>query len=163
MAATQAAEAVPDRIASLVYVSALLPADGQAMADLPPRPADDPVTSYRVVDESSGTFSFAPHAVRQIFYNDCPPAVADWAAARLEPESLRVAEGRVDLSGGRGSRVPRVYIECLRDRSITLERQRAMHTLVPCDRVLQLHADHSPFLSRPLELSRHLLSIAAEL
>jgi len=84
---------VPDRIATLVYLSALLPQDGQSL-----------------------------------------------------PE--------------RAGRVPRIYIQCLRDRVLPIDGQRAMQQAVGCERILTIDTDHSPFLSRPGELADHLLSLA---
>jgi hypothetical protein len=49
--------------------------------------------------------------------------------------------------------VPRVYIECLRDRAIPPALQRQMHSASPCQRLLALDTDHSPFFSKPDELA----------
>jgi hypothetical protein len=35
-----------------------------------------------------------------------------------------------------------------------------MHRSQPCDPVLQIDTDHSPFFSRPSELAAHLLILA---
>jgi hypothetical protein len=48
----------------------------------------------------------------------------------------------------------RVYIECSRDRTITLAAQREMQAALPCDPVYTLESDHSPFLSQPERLAQ---------
>jgi hypothetical protein len=56
-------------------------------------------------------------------------------------------------------RIPRVYIECLQDKVITLTCQRQMSTALPCQKVLTLDTSHSPFLSAPEALLKLLLSV----
>lgn len=161
MAITQASVELPERLAAVVYVAGLLPLDGQSLADLPPRDPDDPVRGYTIIDEAAGVARFAEKAVREIFYGECTTAAADWAAAQVEPESLAAIAGRVDLPVGSATPVPRVYVECWRDRAIHLRRQRAMYHAAGCDRVLSIDTDHSPFLSRPQELAEGLSGLAA--
>ncbi len=56
-------------------------------------------------------------------------------------------------------RIPRVYIECLRDRAISPSVQRQMYTALPCRKVITMDTDHSPFFSAPEELVAHLTSL----
>jgi hypothetical protein len=56
--------------------------------------------------------------------------------------------------------VPRVYIECLRDQTISLEQQRSLHAATPCQRIYALNTSHSPFFSAPGDLSRILTALA---
>jgi hypothetical protein len=48
-------------------------------------------------------------------------------------------------------------VECLRDRAITVDRQRAMQRAAGIEEVVSLDTDHSPFLSRPEALAAVLL------
>ena len=56
--------------------------------------------------------------------------------------------------------MPRVYIECTRDRALTIDQQRRMWAARPCVQVLTIESDHSPFLCAPQELAGHLLAVA---
>lgn len=67
----------------------------------------------------------------------------------------------MNLSEGAFGRVPRAYIECLRDRSVPIELQRLMHRELPCWYVGALDTDHSPFFSAPEQLVAELTTIAA--
>ncbi len=158
MAVTQAAELVPDRIARLVYVCAFLPSDGQTLPELA---ADDPatlVTPNIVVDEEHGTCVVAPEVLRDAFLGECSDDVAAFAISRLVPESLAAVGAPVRISEARAGSVPRTYVECVLDRAIGIEKQRAMVAAVPCERVCSLEADHSPFFSTPRELADALLA-----
>jgi hypothetical protein len=57
-------------------------------------------------------------------------------------------------------RLPRAYIECLRDRAIPLELERLMGAATPC-RVTSMDTDHSPFFSAPEALCGQLSAIQA--
>jgi hypothetical protein len=48
----------------------------------------------------------------------------------------------------------------VRDQAITIALQRHTHAARPGDPVLQIDTDHSPFLSRPRDLTDHLLALA---
>ena len=56
--------------------------------------------------------------------------------------------------------VRRLYITCLRDRAISPAAQQRMYEALPCERVLRLASDHSPFLSHSGPLLRSLERIA---
>jgi len=58
--------------------------------------------------------------------------------------------------------VPRVYIECLRDRTIAPPIQKMMYTATPCQTIFSMETSHSPFFSAPQELVRHLTSLQTE-
>ena len=159
MPATQAAAIEPDKVAQLIYVTALVPADGQRMADLPQRADDDPVGNYLLHDEPAGVFTFLRERARETMYGRCDELVAASAVARLEPESRRAAAGRVRLRFDPLASIPAAYVQCLYDRAISIERQRAICRARSVQLIRMLDADHSPFLSRPVGLARHLADL----
>jgi pimeloyl-ACP methyl ester carboxylesterase len=157
---SEAAERVPDSIARLVYVTAFLLESGRSLADetkLHPdvgpgpfiRPADDP---SRVTVELEPAIS--------IFYNRMSDTDARAATARLVPEPLAAQTTPIKVSAERFGRVPRAYIECMDDRAISLDMQREMQAALPCDPVITLDCDHSPFYSAAPELAEALHSLA---
>jgi hypothetical protein len=100
-----------------------------------------------------------PAAAVPALFNRCENEVALWAASQLcaEPIAPWSHQIRCDSSGYR--KIPKFYVECAEDCAVTLKQQLAMRKLVPCDFVMTLTADHSPFLSRPSELADALGSI----
>jgi pimeloyl-ACP methyl ester carboxylesterase len=160
IAITQAAEEVPDRIATLVYVAAFLPQDGQSLRGLAQSVVDPFFAANTQVNESEGTAVIPEEVVRDAAFGECDEKDVAFATSRLVPESLAAMGAPVTITPERAGSVPRVYIECLRDRTIPIDGQRAMQHAVGCPRVLRIDTDHSPFLSRPRELADHLLSLA---
>ncbi|HVA29960.1 MAG TPA: alpha/beta fold hydrolase [Gaiellaceae bacterium] len=161
MSVTQAAELVPDRIATLVYLTAFLPGDGQSLAQLAGGDSTSLVGPNLVVDEAAGTCRIKDAAVRETFYGECSEDDARAAAARRVPESLAAIAAPVAISEERAGVIPRVYIECLRDRAIGIAKQREMWAARPCGQVFTLDTDHSPQLSKPQETAELLLAVAA--
>jgi pimeloyl-ACP methyl ester carboxylesterase len=161
IAITQVAEEVPTRIAKLVYVCAFLPQHRQSLPELAARFLDVFAPVNVQVNESEGTISVNPDDLwRNALLGECDDEDVLFASRRLVPESLAAVDASVSITPGRAGSVPRVYIECLRDRMLPLGTQRAMQQAVGCERVLTIDTDHSPFLSRPRELADHLLSLA---
>ena len=95
-----------------------------------------------------------------MFYNTCDEADAAWASSQLRPQPTAVYRSTLVTTPGRFGRVHRIYVETRRDNAIPLATQRRIVANTPCDAVVSLDCDHSPFLSCPTELARHLLERA---
>jgi len=160
MSVTGAAELVPERIAALVYVAAFLPGDGQSLVQLADGDPEALVLPNLVVDEAAGLSTVREEARRDAFYGECSAEDAAWASAQLVPESLAATAAPVHVTEERAGSVRRIYIESTRDRAISIGKQRQMQAARPCEQVLTIDTDHSPYLSRPEELARHLLAAA---
>ena len=65
----------------------------------------------------------------------------------------------ISVTEGNFGRVPRVYIECLRDRAIPPALQKRMYTAMACRQVISMDTSHSPFFSAPQALVDHLLGL----
>lgn len=149
---TQTAEQRPGMVKSLVYLSAFLLQNGERCVDM-----HDPESLARenlVLSNDGGN-----ERVKEMFYSDCSDKDIAWAQSLLVPAPLQIAFTPVATSENNFGRVPRYYIECLRDRAITHSCQRRMYTALPCKHVFTLDTSHSPFLSAPLALVDHLLTI----
>jgi len=164
MAISQAAEVAPERIATLVYVTALLPEHGRSAFDLT---RDDNVFDQSDKQEIPPapdrlTITSDPEHVRAVLYGETEREWADRALTRLVPQPFAVLQMPAALSAARFGSVPRAYIECLRDRVLEIALQRRMQAATPCGTVLQIDTDHSPFYSAPEDLAAKLLAIAAQ-
>ncbi len=156
---TQAAEQRPDRIATLVYLCAFLPRNGESLIQLAESDPDGLVLPNLVFSKDGVTATLREGAPRKAFYGECSEADAAWATARLVPDPSVGHTTPVRTTKERWGRVPRAYVECVRDRAIPVALQRRMYTASPCMKVLSIDTDHSPFLSRPDELAAHLLAL----
>jgi hypothetical protein len=160
---SQAAEAVPKKIHTLVYLSALLLRDGESVAEVfQSKPnADSVLLANFVVDEDHGYSTIREHALTDACYGCCSDEDVVLARLLIQPEAMSPLVAPIHTTAERFGSVRRVYIECLRDHALTPALQKAMYTAVPCESVMSIDTDHSPFFSKPDELVEHLIAIAA--
>ncbi len=164
---TRAAEQAPDLVAHAVYLAAMMPM------------SDTPILSYTQLPENAG--SLAPALVRadpgvvgatridtgspdpeyrdrlrQTFYGDVEPIVADAAIALLTPDApYRFARETTTLTRNGWGSIPRTYVVCTRDNAVPVALQRKL--IADADSAfpdnptttVTLDASHSPFFSMP--------------
>jgi pimeloyl-ACP methyl ester carboxylesterase len=157
---SQAAERRPDRIARLVYLCAFLLRDGESLLDLATQDSESLLRTGLRFDPAAGVATLEPGVAAEAFYHDCPPAEAAAAGRRLVPNPMLPLATPLALTAARFGRVPRVYVECLRDRAVGLDLQRRMHGALPCRTVRALDTGHSPFYAAPRALVDMLLQVA---
>lgn len=160
IAITAAAEACPEKISKLVYLTAFLPKNGESLLALEgrnPKPAVPPALQ---VSEDGATATLSDDLVVPLFFHDCTPDDQQMAAGKLTVQSLAPLTTVMELTPERFGSIPRAYIECTDDRAISIELQRDMYTASGVDTVLSMDASHSPFLSMPQALADHLDSLA---
>jgi pimeloyl-ACP methyl ester carboxylesterase len=156
--ASQLAEALPERVACLVYVAGMMLPSGMGYAELVDASAADVPNAGGIApylqwsDEGAATI-VPPEAALEIFLHDCPPEAARQAALKLTPQRESGRALVTTLSAERFGSVPRIYVEALRDRSVLLPLQRKMQALVPGAIVRSIDCGHVPQLARPAELA----------
>jgi pimeloyl-ACP methyl ester carboxylesterase len=155
---SQSAEQHPDRVEALVYVSALLLRAGESVLSMATQfPGELGKNATASADKRAMIFDAA--AAREVLYNECSDEDVALATLLLQPQPLAPMATPQWVTAARFGRVPRIYIQCLRDNTMPPPLQRAMYEATPCARVISMDTDHSPFFSRPRELARHLLDI----
>jgi pimeloyl-ACP methyl ester carboxylesterase len=155
---TQAAEWCPSRIRVLVYVAAYMPGDGSSIADQALEDEESLVNKYIQADHANGHALLDTGIVRECFYHDCSDEDVRFAKANLCPNPLAPLTSPLALSPERSGGVPRVYVECLQDRTITLDLQRRVQSLGRFEATYSLDTSHSPFFSAPESLVECLLN-----
>jgi pimeloyl-ACP methyl ester carboxylesterase len=153
MAISAAAEKAPDRIKTLVFLTAFLPRDGESLLAIEHRNPKVAVPKSMIVDADHISATIMPDRVRELFYHDCTDADVSYASARLRPQALAALSIPVHLTQERFGRIPRVYVECTDDHALSIEMQRDMIAKSPPVNVRTLHSGHSPFLSMPDKLA----------
>jgi pimeloyl-ACP methyl ester carboxylesterase len=162
IAITQAAARAPERVASLIYVCAFLPADGQSLADLValPEAAGDQVQANMVVEGDPAVATMPATSARDAVYGCCDDQQVAWAVERRGAQPVAPFGAPVELGGDAFAALPRAYVVCARDRSIPPALQRRMLAEAGCREVVELDTDHAPYLSRPGELAAALDRLA---
>jgi pimeloyl-ACP methyl ester carboxylesterase len=158
---TQAAANAPERVRSLVFVAAFMPADGQSLLDLTryPEGAEDMIQANMVV-EGDPPVAWLPNEVARVaVFGSCSDEQAAWALARRRPQAVAPFGEPVRI-GAAVDAIPRSYVLTREDRSMTPALQRRMIEEHPCEHVVELDADHAPYLSATEELVAALDAVA---
>lgn len=158
---SQAAELAPETFGALVYISGALIPDGRSMYDVLGANMQGGAFGEALTPVAEGLgLCFSPEAAGRYFYNCCTPEDQMAFARELVVEPVRPMGAKLSLTGSRYSSVPRHYVECINDRTFPLELQRAMQGVLPCETVITLDGDHSPFVSVPALLAEALSGVA---
>ncbi len=147
------AEALPERIRRLVYVTGFLPRDGDSLVRICSADPGNPLNAASVRTPDGKCVTVDPERLRELFYADCPDEDFAVANARLGPEPIAVMFQTVHVTPERFGRVPRAYIHCSRDVALPPFVQALMVAASPCETVLTLPTGHSPFFAAPERLA----------
>jgi len=145
-------------VAHLVYVAAFALDRGEsvmgALRSFPPR--DVALSAaMRVVDGGAASV-LDPATAAPALYNECPPAIAEAALARLSPQPM--ATMVQDVTGSPRQSIASTYVLCERDLAVHPDHQRIM--AARCTDTVVLDTDHSPFVSAVPETADLIEAIA---
>lgn len=161
---SQVAEYISKNISGLIYLSAFLIPDGETLwGALHQHPRESERQSDLTFSADMSTSTIIKTAVRDTFYNTTSDSWIKRAQLQLGPEPMVSFTTPLSLSEENFGQVPRAYIECLQDRAIPIELQRKMVSRLPCNRIITMDTDHSPFYSAPKRLATKLISLATAL
>jgi pimeloyl-ACP methyl ester carboxylesterase len=137
---SEAALGVPS-VRRLIYLAALMCQAGEDSSDILAR-YDSPLLASVTVTETA--VSVDPARARELFYGDSDEETAEELIAKFRPMPL---EQMVQASEPAWKSVPSTYVVCTNDRAVPPEAQRWMASRA--DEVVEIHTDHSPFVTRP--------------
>ena len=156
----QVAARQPAQTKAAIFVTALLPRDGESLLDLVKRQDAPGVQPYVTHGPVPGTTLLTEGAAEALF-PEASPAMAAKALAAMSPQSNKAQKEKA-LVGPGLSRVPKAYVHCAQDRVVTPDLQNAMVAATPCDASFLIDGGHVPMLTHPHELAEILLGLAAQ-
>lgn len=153
MVLAQSTSNFPELIREAIYLCAYLPRDGESVFDLIALERGEggalAIEQALRMSDDKRTCGVDPTLASSLFYGDVEANTAAHAVTALRPQSTLPLAGKVKLNEENFAQVPRTYICCTRDQVIPLEQQHRMVQRQPCQELLQVDSDHSPFLSHP--------------
>jgi len=159
---TQAAANCPEHVASLVYVCAFMPSNGQSLLDLTrlPEGKGDMIQANIEITGEPPVAHLSNEATAVAIYNRCTEDQTAWAVERRRPQPVAPFATPVEIDDGALASIPRSYVITTADQSIPPALQRRMVREHPCVSVVEVDADHAPYLSATDELVDALLQFA---
>jgi pimeloyl-ACP methyl ester carboxylesterase len=159
------AEAAPDRIATLVYVAAYLPAVGTIPGDtmqdlaLSDHHGGWQQNSFLVAPDYA-TASVNPRDRAALFANDAPGALAEAVAAAMVDEPLAPMAAPVALTAENFGRVRAAYVVTLQDRAVSTDLQLTMLGRGTVAEAVPMDTGHVPHLVAPEAMAAALIRAA---
>lgn len=147
-----AAEASPDAMKALVYLSAYVPQSGLSMVDMRKRAPRQLIVDAIEKSADGLSYSVLPDRVHALFYHDCPRDVVAYALGRLCPQAIAPQTTPLE-TGENFARLPKAYIRTTDDRTVPTEYQAEMAQCARPELRLTIDSSHSPFFSHPEHLA----------
>jgi pimeloyl-ACP methyl ester carboxylesterase len=148
----QAAASASERVRALVYLSAIVPLNGMTMLSVV-QEYDEQYLRHIVWAADGRSATITAEGARQYLYSEAPPGIAERAIARFTPEPVAPFAAPVEFDVTSIRALPAFYVECTRDRVVSLALQRRMRLAAGIAHALSIDCDHSPFFSAPHELA----------
>lgn len=158
---TYLAEKYPDKVRKLIYLTAFMVPNGKRALDyiLLNTKLPEAAELFQIVSQVNGGKGLKldmtkPDLLKAAFYGDCSDHDVGIARRNVLETGCTVADVAVSqITAARFSRIPRVYIECTRDKAIPIDTQRLMVKDVPGAKVVSLDTSHSAFFCQPERLA----------
>ena len=151
-AISQAAERRPDAVRLSVYLAAFLLPNGQSARRMLQQDGTSLILQPGVMAADSVASTVTAGALRDVFYGECSDEDVALARLALRPQPHGPAGTPIAITENHFGRIPRFYVECLRDKAVPPSLQKRMYGAVSCQSVFRIDTDHSPFFSAPDEL-----------
>lgn len=158
------AEAAPDKIAALVYLSAFLPEDGQSLQSLAQTDADSALgkDGNFVMSADYAYASIKAENAAAIFGNDAPPDDREAIGKSLIREPLAPMAIPVKVTAACFGKVPKYYVATTEDQIVSPALQERMIASGEVKRVFKIKAGHASYITQPAEVAKAILAIAGE-
>jgi pimeloyl-ACP methyl ester carboxylesterase len=160
---TQAAGDAPEHVASMAFVAAFMPANGQSLSDLAQLPEGEGnlLQENMTIEGDPPVARLSDEAAARAIYSDCTREQTAWAIPRRRPQPVAPFVTPISVDDSVVAAIPRAYVLTKHDRSLRPALQRRMIAEHGVERVFELGADHAPYLSATADLVAALLEIAA--
>ena len=159
---SQAAEYRSHKIEKLIYLAAYLIPNGKTQREYSVRDTGGWLKPYVTQHPDTNSHTLQPEIFKEGLYHDCDDDITEMAKYILSHEPVESGITPLELTEENFGSIPRYYIECTEDRAVTPFIQRIMYTETPCRKVYSLPTSHSPFFSKPRELTKIFEEIALE-
>jgi len=156
---SKVAEAIPDRIRRLVFLTAFVLRDGKSLVDeVPPETA---AIFAEIAQASSDNTVMLPFPVfREQFINDVPLDIAQKVYAELSPQPYQPLADRLDMKKFYSLPTPKSYINCTEDTALPPGEfgwHPRMSSRLGLYRLVQMPGSHEVMYSNPEGLAEKII------
>ncbi len=156
---TATAEKIPDKIEKLVYIGAFVPANGQSLLSLHAMDQGSELGAALVPSEDQLTIGVKADKLVYAFCQDGSKEIQELLVAKYRTEPAIPFTNTLALTNANFGKVNKYYIHTAQDRVVSPGFQKEMADAANITKRYTLNTSHSPFLSKPAQVSRTLLDI----
>jgi pimeloyl-ACP methyl ester carboxylesterase len=164
---TYLGEQVPEKIKTLVYLTAFMVPNGKCPNDIIMSPdytgnakAAELFQLLAPVETGLKVDVTKPDLAKTAFYGDCSDHDITISAKNiLEIQPFVPFLTPSATTAEKFGALKRVYVECTQDRAIPIEIQRQMQAMVPGAEIFTMETSHSPFYAQPAALADFLATL----
>lgn len=153
---SKVAEVVADRLSRLVFYNAFVVADGNSVYDEFPPPLQQAVDAS-AAERKDGTCTVTFEAWRELFIQDAPYDLAKSTYEMLRPHPVNTLTDKLDLSRFYSLTVPKSFINCTEDMTLTQLPEWGWHPRMShrlgLFRLVQMPGSHEVMFSDPAGLA----------
>jgi hypothetical protein len=149
---TGVADRMPDRIARLVYLDAVVPQPDESWSSTHPEQTQ---AQRRQAIAATGSIPPADPALFGLMGDD-----AQWVARRQRPQPGGVYDDPLHFDAAKVAALPRTFIDCTAPALATIAVMRERVRREPGWQVMEIATGHDAMISAPQELLGMLLSLA---
>jgi len=157
---SQAAEYRPNKVEKLIYLAAYLIPDGKTQSEYSVQDTKGVLKPYVTIHPEMKAHTLQTEIYKDGLYHDCDDDITELAKLLLSHEPMESAIKPLHLTEKNYGSIRRFYIECTEDKAVTPFIQSKMYLETPCEKIYSMKTSHSPFFSRPKELSEIFCEIA---
>jgi pimeloyl-ACP methyl ester carboxylesterase len=160
---TNVAEAAPEKIKALVYLSAYLPKSGESLMSLASTDGDSnfAVPGNLVLAPDYSFASILDSVKADTFANDAAGEDREAIVSSLISEAAGPQGAAVVTTDERFGTVPRFYIQTTQDHCVSPALQERMFTATPVQQVIRIDAGHASYITQPRAVADAILVAAA--
>jgi pimeloyl-ACP methyl ester carboxylesterase len=156
---TAVAEKIPSKIEKLVYIGAFLPANGQSLMDLALTDAQSILGPNLIPSKDQLTLDVNHDKIIDIFCQDANADIQKEVLAKFRVEPAIPFGNKVSLTDANFGSVMKYYIHTAQDHAVGIDLQNRMVTAAHITKTYSLDTGHSPFLTKPDQVTAVLLAI----
>ena len=141
-----------NKVASMAFVDAFLPNDGESVFSLAGKFAPNgqtPLSKAFIISDDQKTISLDFEKAVEFLYDDCSAADIAYAKSHVRPGPVAVLATPVKLTETNYGRIKKYYILCTKAKDFN---KTELSKNVRCEKIFQLPSSHSAFFSMPDKL-----------
>ncbi len=154
------AEKIPASLEKVIYIGAFIPGNGQSLLDMALQDAQSQLGPSLIPSADQLTLDVKHENIVSIFCQDASASNQQLVLSKYRVEPAIPFTNKLVLSDANFGNVDKYYIHTLQDHAIGTDLQNKMVAGANISKVYSIDTGHSPFLSKPDEVTNLFMTIA---